>query len=132
MYRTNQNNPDPLILQFFVKKISFSLVIPCIKLYNQSKELFCPSSLITFSDKLHIILLTICEKTKNNNHYNAKKAKEITAKFKANRMFFKKNLKLKNNESNDKSESKFKDDKLENNSKNPNQSIYKIYLENSL
>lgn len=35
-------------------------------------------------------------------------------------MFFEKNLKLKSNESNDKSGSKFKDDKLENNSENLN------------
>lgn len=47
-----------------------------MKLYNQSKELFCPSSPITLSNKLDTILLTICEKFKNNNHYNAKKLRK--------------------------------------------------------
>lgn len=54
---------------------------------------------------------------KNNNYYNAKKAEKTTTKFKANKIFFKENLEFKSNESNNKFESKSKDNKLEDNLK---------------
>lgn len=76
-------------------------------------------------------LLTECEEVKNNNNHNAKEVGDAATKFETNREFLEKNFELENNGSDNKSGSKSKNDKLDDNSENLNQPIYKSHLENN-